>query len=328
MPELRISAVIPVFNRERTIGRAIESVLAQTHPPAEIVVVDDGSTDLTAEVVATFADRVRYAYQPNAGAAVARNHGVATATAPWVAFLDSDDYWFDDHIARMSAAISVTGGAATFYFADSRRPSSEGGASLWATSGFPAPDGHALADDATDWVLMDVQPMMLQSSVFNRARYMAAGGLWPALRIREDTHLYFVLGIGGAACAVAQGGVQMTADDDSGRRLTRELGPATTDWWRQTRLMYGDVLRGFPDLPRHHRRRLRARLAAADLRLGQDAWHSDRRAGTAARHLLRGARVAPGHLAARAVRRAGRTARGKVVAPLRRGGLRAAEAAG
>jgi len=317
-----ISAVIPVFNRQRTIGRAIESVLAQSRPPAEILVVDDGSTDGTAEATTAYKDQVRYVFQPNAGASAARNRGVARAVARWVAFLDSDDHWLDDHLARMAEAIRATGGQAGFYFADCRWPVAEGGASLWGSSGFAIPDGHVLVDDATDWVVMDLQPMMLQSSVFRRDRYIAAGGLWPALRTRHDTHLYFVMGIGGSACAVAQGGVQMTSDDDSGQRLTEAFGPATRDWWLQTRLMYADVLHRFPHLASDHRRRVKARLATADLRLGQHAWH-DRRVGSAGRHLVRGMRVAPAHLAADAVRRTGRTARDHAVAPLARGWLRA-----
>src|SRR4029077_9111422 len=80
--EPRISAVIPAFNREKTIGRAIETAWAQTRPPFEIIVVDDGSTDNTAAVVAAYRDSVRYICQPNAGASAARNHGVELATAP------------------------------------------------------------------------------------------------------------------------------------------------------------------------------------------------------------------------------------------------------
>jgi glycosyltransferase involved in cell wall biosynthesis len=321
----RISVVIPVFNRERTIGRAIASALAQSRPPAEIVVVDDGSTDGTAGVVAAFGDRVRYVFQPNAGASAARNHGVKRASAPWIAFLDSDDHWLDDHLARMAEAIAATGGVAGFYFGDCRRPAAEAGASLWEMGGFATPDGHCLVDDATDWVLMDLQPTMLQSSVFARDRYLAAGGLWPALRTRHDTHLYFVMGIGGPACAVAHGGVQMTSDDESGHRLTEEFGPATRDWWLQTRLMYADVLRRFPHLAGDHRRRVRTRLATAHLRLGQDAWRKSH-VGPAASHLARATRVAPRHLTASAVRRLGRSFSRRVAVPGPGGVLRTGEA--
>jgi len=79
LEEIQISAVIPVYNREKTIARAIESVLAQEYPPAEIIVIDDGSKDATREIVQKYGDKVRYVYQDNAGVAAARNRGVSEA---------------------------------------------------------------------------------------------------------------------------------------------------------------------------------------------------------------------------------------------------------
>lgn len=269
--EPRISAVIPAFNREKTIKRAIESVLAQSRLPIEIIVVDDGSTDGTAATVAGYPDLVRYVYQPNSGASAARNRGVEAASAPWVAFLDSDDFWFEDHLERIAEAIRATAGGARFYFADTETNS---GASLWGISGFAAPAGHYLTADATDWVFMDVQPTMLQSSVFSRDCYRRVGGLSTALQIREDTHLFLIMGIGGQACAVAGGGVRMTADDQSGLRLTDALGPTSRKWWAQTELMYADVLARFPFLARKHRRRLKARLATAYRHLARHDWRA------------------------------------------------------
>jgi glycosyltransferase involved in cell wall biosynthesis len=300
--EPRISAIIPVFNRETTIARAIESVLGQTRPPVEILVIDDGSTDSTAAVVATYGEEVKYVFQPNAGASVARNRGVESATTPWVAFLDSDDYWLDDHIERMAEAIRATEGSAGFYFADTIMGD---GTSLWDASGFAISSRHCETSDATDWVLMDWQPMMLQSSVFNRARYLMVGGLYPDLDVREDTHLFFVAGIRGAVCAVAGAGTRLTSDDDSGRRLTEAYSPSTRDWWIATRFMYEDVLRHFPDLERHYKRPVQHRLATAELHLARADWH-DGRIGGGVRHMARAFRVAPGHLTVRSARKMGR----------------------
>jgi len=89
----RVSVVIPVRNRESRIGRAIESVLAQTVPAAEIIVIDDASTDGTAGVVQSYGERVRLVRRNGGGAYAARNAAIRVATSPLVAFLDSDDAW-------------------------------------------------------------------------------------------------------------------------------------------------------------------------------------------------------------------------------------------
>lgn len=97
---IRISVVIPAFNNERWIGRALDSVRAQTCPPAEILVVDDGSTDQTAAVAAGYGDAVRLIRQANAGASAARNTGIAAASGNWIAFLDADDEWLKEKLER------------------------------------------------------------------------------------------------------------------------------------------------------------------------------------------------------------------------------------
>ena len=87
-----ISVIIPAYNREAYLGEAIDSVLRQTHPVDEILVVDDGSTDRTAEIARGFA-RVTCLSQSNQGAGVARNTGLGAARGDLIAFLDSDDLW-------------------------------------------------------------------------------------------------------------------------------------------------------------------------------------------------------------------------------------------
>ena len=90
-----VSAVIPAYNAERFISDAIESVFAQTYPHIEVVVVDDGSTDGTSDVLAPYesASRVRVFRQANAGPAAARNRGIEESKGKYIAFLDADDLW-------------------------------------------------------------------------------------------------------------------------------------------------------------------------------------------------------------------------------------------
>jgi glycosyltransferase involved in cell wall biosynthesis len=101
-----VSVVIPTFNRGRVVGEAIESALAQTHTPLEVIVVDDGSTDDTAQRVARVTDpRLRYLSRPHAGVSAARNAGIAVAGGEHVAFLDSDDLWKPTKLEAELAAL-------------------------------------------------------------------------------------------------------------------------------------------------------------------------------------------------------------------------------
>lgn len=93
-----VSVVIPAYNSERFIRRTINSVLSQTYKDFEIIVVDDGSTDKTREVLKEYGPEVRYIHQENAGDGPARNTGIAAARYDWIAFLDHDDEWVEEKL--------------------------------------------------------------------------------------------------------------------------------------------------------------------------------------------------------------------------------------
>ena len=100
-----VSVVIPSYNAARYIAEAIESILAQTYKNNEIVLVDDGSTDNTRELVNTYVEkypgRIRYIFQENGGCAAARNTGILASRGKYVAFLDADDIWLEDFLDKM-----------------------------------------------------------------------------------------------------------------------------------------------------------------------------------------------------------------------------------
>jgi len=95
-----ISCIIPVFNGERYLRYALESIFAQTYRPLEVIIADDGSTDGTAAVAAAYGEKVIYLRQDNAGPSAARNLGLSVAHGDFVAFLDQDDLWHQEKLAR------------------------------------------------------------------------------------------------------------------------------------------------------------------------------------------------------------------------------------
>ena len=95
------SVIIPAFNVERYIREALESALSQTYPATQVIVVNDGSTDGTADVIAPYRDRIVYVEQSNRGLAATRNRALQLATGDFVALLDADDVWLPDRLERM-----------------------------------------------------------------------------------------------------------------------------------------------------------------------------------------------------------------------------------
>ena len=123
MPAPAFSVVIAAYNAEHTLGKAVQSVLDQTWPAHELIVVDDGSTDLTSEVAQSFGARIISVRQANAGASAARNAGAERASGDWLAFLDADDWYYPDRL-RWHAEWIARDPALDFLTGDSeyRRP--------------------------------------------------------------------------------------------------------------------------------------------------------------------------------------------------------------
>jgi glycosyltransferase involved in cell wall biosynthesis len=103
-----VSAIIPTYNRARTIERAVNSVLGQSWQPIEVIVVDDGSTDQTTDILARYGDRIRLIRQKNEGPSAARNAGIKAARGQIISFLDSDDSWLPDKVERQVKLLQAT----------------------------------------------------------------------------------------------------------------------------------------------------------------------------------------------------------------------------
>ena len=96
----KVSVVIPTYNSSQFIVETLESVFAQTYKDYEIIVVDDGSTDNTKEVLQPYTSRIKYIYKENGGPASARNVGIKSAQGEYIAFLDSDDRWLPEKLEK------------------------------------------------------------------------------------------------------------------------------------------------------------------------------------------------------------------------------------
>jgi succinoglycan biosynthesis protein ExoO len=119
MARTRFAVIVPVHNKERHAARSIDSILAQTLSPDEIIVIDDASTDGSIAAVRSV-DQGRVTYlrrkEPGPGGYAARNLGIEAASAEWIAFLDADDSWAPDHLATIAAAIDRAGPTAGCIF--------------------------------------------------------------------------------------------------------------------------------------------------------------------------------------------------------------------
>jgi len=266
------SVVIPSYNRAALVVRAVRSALAQSIPPAEILVVDDGSTDNTEARLRELGPGLRYFRQNRGGPARARNRGVELATSRWVAFLDSDDMWDPMYLEAMAKAIVATDGRAAVYFADAEVAGSDSSLTLWEQADFSIAGVHALFAEAHELVLREIQPMLLQFSVFDRERYLELGGLHEELMTAEDTHLFLRCGLRYMMCAVAVKAGTLTCDDAPENRLTGVFDRRAVGRWKNSVLMYRDILHHDPQLARKIRRLLRKRLAESYWRLARLEW--------------------------------------------------------
>ena len=141
-PKPIISIVIPTYNRADTVVAAVESVLAQSYPRLEVIIVDDGSVDGTAEAIQSLIRRadsgsdetpeIRYLYQANMGQSHARNTGIAAAHGEWIGFLDSDDCWLPDKIEWQVRAINQFKSTCGACVSDTRLVNKSGGLDICA----------------------------------------------------------------------------------------------------------------------------------------------------------------------------------------------------
>ncbi len=132
-----ISCIVPVYNSEAYLGQALDSILAQTLPATEIIIIDDGSTDATPMIAAKYARHVSYIRQENQGPAGARNAGLRVASGDFLAFLDADDTWCPEKLERQMKRAGSRSGCGHLHHARTEFLDRSTGARAGAPRGSP-----------------------------------------------------------------------------------------------------------------------------------------------------------------------------------------------
>jgi glycosyltransferase involved in cell wall biosynthesis len=183
---MSVSVVIPTYNHRDYVTSAIESVFAQTAPPMEVIVINDGSPDDTKDVLRPLADsrRIRYFEQPNAGQAAARNRGLADASGEFIAFLDDDDEWPVDKLQWQVDALRSAANAVLVY--GSFRLMRDGG--LQPQDSMPRPAGRVSRQFRQQcWIMSPGQTLMRTAAV------RELGGFDTSIWGSDDWDLYIRL---------------------------------------------------------------------------------------------------------------------------------------
>jgi glycosyltransferase involved in cell wall biosynthesis len=203
-PSLQLSVIVPAWNAAATLSETLASISAQTFRAFEIIIVDDGSTDITAQIAAQFCQsepRARMISQPNRGVAAARNAGIAVALGEIIAPIDADDLWHRDYLLRLKVALEEQDGAHMAY-ALSRNVDEQG--RVVGTS-----FAHAIAGPAFFRTLLCNPIGSGSAAIFRRASILAVGGYDETLRYQgaqgcEDYLLILQLAARGPLASVDQ----------------------------------------------------------------------------------------------------------------------------
>lgn len=189
----RFAVVVPLHNGKSFIAETLESVLQQTYAPAEIICIDDGSTDGGSEVVKTFGQRIQLITRQNAGVSASRNFGVSLATSERIAFLDQDDLWERENLAFQAKALLAQPEADVCYtgrrLLTYRRDKND--FALGPPSSGPAPDQLAAT-------LFERCPMTPSAVSIRRSTLLSRGGFRSRHDSLEDWDLWLRLLISGA----------------------------------------------------------------------------------------------------------------------------------
>jgi glycosyltransferase involved in cell wall biosynthesis len=221
---MKISVVIPTYNRASVIGGTIDSIAHQTLCPHEIIVVDDGSTDETRAIVEQLSlkesplrGRIRYIYQENQGKSVALNRGLSQVSGDWIAYDDSDDVWLHDKLARQRVALE--------HFPDcgacvTNTAYGDSGITTFEIAGARYAGEIGRLQDAR-WFVRPTHGVMMQTVVVRTDVMTRTGPFDPRLRVGQDADFLFRLSLETPICYVNAPLVALDRTPDPSRLTVR-----------------------------------------------------------------------------------------------------------
>jgi len=264
----KVSVVIPTYNRAAVVPRAIESVLAQTVTDLEVIVVDDGSSDGTGQILKKmFGDRIRYFAQANQGVSVARNKGMEEARGEWIAFLDSDDRWEKEKLEWQFKALERFGPHCSGCYTDTRLFNHPETRTLFQMAE-ESYKHEGMMGVNTDVLRLLVRPggagmVVHLSSLLARADVMRkTGGFDAKLKYSEDSEFMFRLAMFTGFCYVNRPLIWF----DRSPPEIRHVGVSSEwnkfeFWLRNSQLRLEGLLRLSEGLPKEVRDVIRERLS-------------------------------------------------------------------
>jgi glycosyltransferase involved in cell wall biosynthesis len=264
----KVSVVIPTYNRAVNVQHGIEGVLAQTFSDLEVIVIDDGSSDGTGGILRdAFGDRIRYYFQPNQGASVARNRGVEEARGEWIAFLDSDDLWEKEKLECQFTALERFGPQCGACYTDVRFfnhsetrsffQMAEGNYRHVGEIGVNADALRLLVKPGGAGMVVCLSSLLARTDLIRRTRFD------PQLLYSQDSEFMFRLAMLTGFCYVNRPLVRFDRSPAEIRHVGVQSEWNKFEFWlRDSQLRLEGLLRLSDDLPKEIRQVIRERLSA------------------------------------------------------------------
>lgn len=267
-----ISAVVPTYNRASYVFRAVDSILEQSLPPDEIIVVDDGSIDGTSSILRSrYQNRVRVIEQANGGVSSARRRGLQASSCDWIAFLDSDDEWLPGRLEAMARAAEGLDESVACLFGDTVVRRDNGAETmLFAEHAFEAPEALEVFHDAlpTQFPFMF---SLIGSSLLRRGALLKTGAFLEGLRSSEDFLVNFRLALHHSFAVIPEAVTRVYRTGDLIESSLDWGQNHREDYYRARMLAFREACTVRGGSWRRHHRHVASRLTQVRLKDGSNA---------------------------------------------------------